>query len=100
MSDNEPTRDATPAEEEARSEAAPAPPPPIDPTKTHQVAEFEHDKPLTTCRIDPTGEFVFAGAEDLHVYRWELATGEKTDSGSTTAGLMSGDPREAGVRVA
>lgn len=51
---------------------------PIDPTKTHQVADFEHDKALTCCKVDPTGQFVFAGAEDLNVYRWEIATGEKT----------------------
>ena len=51
---------------------------PIDPAKTRQVAEFKHEKPLTTCRIDPTGKFVVAGAEDLHLYRWDLESGEKT----------------------
>ena len=55
----------------------PAPPPlpenPIDVTQTHVVAEFKHDIPLTTCRIDPSGRFVFAGAEDFHVYRWDLS---------------------------
>ena len=50
----------------------------VDPAKTHQVADFEHDKPLTCVRVDPSGTFVFAGAEDLNVYRWELATGKKT----------------------
>ena len=44
----------------------------IDATRTHTVAEFRHDVPLTTCRIDPTGRFVFAGAEDRNVYRWEI----------------------------
>ena len=44
----------------------------IDVTKTHAVAEFKHDIPLTTCRIDPTGRFVFAGAEDFNVYRWSI----------------------------
>ena len=38
----------------------------IDPTKTHQVADFEHDTPLTCCKVAPTGRFVFAGAEDLN----------------------------------
>jgi WD40 repeat protein len=55
----------------------PAPPPlpenPIDVTQTHVVAEFKHEVSLTTCRIDPTGRFVFAGAEDFNVYRWNLA---------------------------
>ena len=49
----------------------------VDPAKTHQIAEFKHDRALTTCRIDPTGRYVFAGAEDLNVYRWDLQTGEK-----------------------
>ena len=47
----------------------------IDATKSHKVAEYKHSKPLTCCRIDPTGRFVFAGAEDLNVYRWNLETG-------------------------
>lgn len=50
----------------------------IDPKQIHQTAEFQHERPLTTCRIDPRGRFVFAGAEDLNIYRWELETGEKT----------------------
>ncbi|MEO2036757.1 MAG: WD40 repeat domain-containing protein [Planctomycetaceae bacterium] len=44
----------------------------VDVSKTHAVAEFKHEIPLTTCRIDPTGRFVFAGAEDFNVYRWEI----------------------------
>ena len=47
----------------------------IDATETHKVSEYKHGKPLTCCRIDPTGRFVFAGAEDLNVYRWDLETG-------------------------
>ena len=56
---------------------SPVDPAPLDPTKTHQVADFKHDKPLTTCRIDPLGQYVFAGAEDSHVYRWDLNSGDK-----------------------
>ncbi len=51
----------------------------IDPQKTRQTAEFKHDRPLTTCRVDPSGRFVFAGAEDLNVYRWEISEGKKTE---------------------
>jgi hypothetical protein len=43
--------------------------------QTHVVAEFKLDLPLTTCRIDPTGQYVFAGAEDYNVYRWEISAG-------------------------
>ncbi|REJ72069.1 MAG: hypothetical protein DWQ45_10700 [Planctomycetota bacterium] len=54
----------------------PPPPPaarrPVDVPKTHLFAEFKHERPLTTCRIDPTGRYVFAGAEDFGVYRWEI----------------------------
>jgi WD40 repeat protein len=51
---------------------------PIDPAKTHQIAEFQHNRPLTHCRVDLSGRFVFAGAEDLNVHRWDLQTGGKT----------------------
>ena len=50
----------------------------IDPKRVHQTAEFKHERPLTTCRIDPSGKYVFAGAEDLNIYRWDLAQGGKT----------------------
>ena len=35
----------------------------IDPKKTHMIAEFKHDLPLTTGLIDPLSRYVFAGAE-------------------------------------
>ena len=54
-------------------------PAPIDVTKTHVVREFKSgDVPLTTCRIDPTGQFVVAGAEDFTIYRWSLDSLEPT----------------------
>ncbi|MBT4863614.1 MAG: WD40 repeat domain-containing protein [Planctomycetaceae bacterium] len=65
---------------------------PIDARKTHVAAEFKHDFPLTTCRIDPTGRFVFAGAEDLNVYRWSLTEkkeGDKPVAKTTFAGHES-----------
>ncbi|QDU93958.1 WD40 repeat domain-containing protein [Lignipirellula cremea] len=48
---------------------------PLDIQQTHKIAEFEHDYPLTHCRFDPTGRYVFAGAEDFNIYRWDLASG-------------------------
>ena len=51
---------------------------PTDPTQTHVVSQWEHSSPLVSCRFDPLGRFVFAGAEDNTVQRWNLATGAKT----------------------
>lgn len=61
-----------------RPEPPPLPDEPLDVTKTHVVAEFKHDIALTTCRLDPQARFVFAGAEDFHVYRWSLDGGNES----------------------
>ena len=58
--------------------AVPAPAAKVDPTQTRQVQELKHPSPLLSCRFDPTGRFVFAGAQDSSVQRWEIATGKKT----------------------
>jgi WD40 repeat protein len=50
----------------------------LDPAKTHLVREFKQPSPLIGCRIDPSGRFIFAGAQDNGIHRWELATGKKT----------------------
>lgn len=47
-------------------------PPKIDPAKTHLVLEHQHERPLTACRFDPLGKFVFFGAEDNLVHRFDL----------------------------
>lgn len=47
----------------------------LDPVKTHQVGEFKHHNPLTTLRVDPTGRFAAAGAQDLDVHLWNLENG-------------------------
>ena len=47
----------------------------IDPVETHQVAELKHQNALTTLRVDPTGRFVAAGAQDLDVQLWNLQNG-------------------------
>jgi WD40 repeat protein len=44
----------------------------IDPAKTHQVLEHKHERPLVACRFDPTGRYVFFGAEDNLVHRLDL----------------------------
>jgi WD40 repeat protein len=44
-----------------------------DPLQTHLVAEWKHARPLTACRFDPQGQFLFTGAEDNTVQRWTIA---------------------------
>ena len=53
------------------------PPVKIDPTRIRFVKQWQHPAALIGCRIDPTGRFAFAGAQDNAVVRWELATGTK-----------------------
>lgn len=48
----------------------------LDPKQTYVVSTFKYDAPLITCRIDPTGRYVFAAAENNTVVRWTLGSGE------------------------
>lgn len=48
-----------------------------DPAKTAVAGEFKHNSPLISCRIDPTGKYAFAGAQDSTIQRWELAAPDK-----------------------
>ena len=51
---------------------------PLDPTKAALENDFTADAPLTACRFSPDGHFVFAGAQDERIYRFEITTGAKT----------------------
>jgi WD40 repeat protein len=51
---------------------------PADPTKTHEISKWKHTRALTACRFDPTGTYVFTGAEENAVQRWDFATGTAT----------------------
>ncbi|MDC0279195.1 WD40 repeat domain-containing protein [bacterium] len=51
--------------------------PAIDPIQTHQIAELKHRNALTTLRVDPTGRYVAAGAQDLDVQVWDLVDGNQ-----------------------
>ena len=67
--------------------AVPAPPPPPlpekpaekpDPKAIRLVKTLKHDRPMWSCRFDPSGRFVFGGAQDSGVHRWELSSDAKT----------------------
>lgn len=52
---------------------------PADPAQTHVAVTYDHTAPLVACRFDPAGRYVFAGAQDNKVLRWDLASGAKVE---------------------
>src|SRR5262249_34698594 len=60
-----------------RYPAPPVRPVKIDPAQTHLKPTFKHSRALIGCRRDPSGQLVFAGAQDNAVVRWELSSGKK-----------------------
>ena len=48
-----------------------------DPKLAHVAKELAADSPLTGCRFDPTGKFVFATAQSSGIFRWELEGGKR-----------------------
>jgi WD40 repeat protein len=44
-----------------------------DPVATRLVAELKHDRGILACRYDSANEFLFAGARDYFVHRWDLS---------------------------
>jgi WD40 repeat protein len=49
----------------------------MDVKQTHVAHDLVHNSPLTGCRFDPSGKYVFAFAQDYNVWRFEIATGNK-----------------------
>jgi WD40 repeat protein len=47
--------------------------PKIDAAKTHPLLEHKHSRPLTACRWDPLARYIFFGAEDNLVHRFDIA---------------------------
>ncbi len=45
----------------------------ITPSRMRMALELRHNSPLLSCRFDPSGRYVFAGAQDNTIQRWELA---------------------------
>jgi WD40 repeat protein len=50
----------------------------LNPAQTRLLQQYQHTGPLLSCRYDPTGRFIFAGAQDNTVSRWELSNGQKS----------------------
>lgn len=50
----------------------------LDPTLTHMSAAWKYVRPLTACRFDPSGKYVFVGTEDYTVQRIQLSDGALT----------------------
>lgn len=44
----------------------------IDPAQIHQVVDYKHSRPLTACKWDPLARYVFFGAEDNFVHRFDI----------------------------
>ena len=52
----------------------------MDVSKTHVESDFKHERPLMSCRFDPSGRFCFAGSQDYQVWRWTLDDGKTVDA--------------------
>lgn len=44
-----------------------------DPFATRLVAELKHDRGILACRYDAAADFLFAGARDYFLHRWDLS---------------------------
>lgn len=53
--------------------------PQAQPQAAHLTEALKHGSPLISCRFDPLGRYVFVGAQDSRIVRWDLATKTKTD---------------------
>ena len=73
--------------------AGPPPPVKIDPAQTHLVSQWKHTAPLVGCRFDPSGQYVFAGAQDNALVR--LPPGHGQEGGTEGAQVLGAG---AGVR--
>jgi hypothetical protein len=46
---------------------------PVDPAKIRKTTEFKHTRPLTSCFWEPKGRYLFFGAEDNLIHRYDVA---------------------------
>jgi len=50
----------------------------IDPAQTNMTAAWKYAQPLTSCRFDLTGKYVFAGTQDYTIQRFRVSDGAAT----------------------
>ena len=50
-----------------------------DPANSHVTKDWQHTSPLISCRFDRSGKWVFAGAQDSRVWRFDFDSGAKTE---------------------
>ncbi|MCA9118123.1 MAG: WD40 repeat domain-containing protein, partial [Planctomycetaceae bacterium] len=50
--------------------------PVVDPKLVRQTRSWKHDRPMISCRIDSSGQYVFGGAQDPQLHRYHLLSGE------------------------
>lgn len=50
---------------------------PLDIKQSQVISQWQHDRPLICCRFDPLGRYVFCGAEDAALHRFQLSDGAK-----------------------
>ena len=53
-------------------------PPTADPQLIREVMVLKHDRPMWSCRFDDSGDYLFAGAHDNFVHRWDILAGSRT----------------------
>ena len=44
-----------------------------DPVATRLVAELPHDRGILACQYEQSGKYLFSGARDYFVHRWDLS---------------------------
>jgi len=49
----------------------------LDIKQAHVAADWTHDRPLLCCRHDALGRYIFCGAEDSGVHRFQISDGAK-----------------------
>lgn len=53
--------------------------PTADPERFREVAAFSHSRPLYSCKIDASGNYLLAGAQGSAFNRWDLVSAENTE---------------------